>query len=78
MICYNPFDFHAGVAELVDARDLKSLGGYPLCGFESRPRHSVQLELPLDHISKLHLPLAGVCTLLISECHWVEIMENGS
>jgi hypothetical protein len=23
-----------------DARDLKSLGGYPLCGFESHPRHS--------------------------------------
>ena len=27
------------MAELVDARDLKSLEGYPLCGFDSRPRH---------------------------------------
>ena len=29
----------AGVAELVDARDLKSLVGYPTCRFESGPRH---------------------------------------
>jgi hypothetical protein len=32
--------FHpAGVAELVDARDLKSLGPQGLCGFDSRPPH---------------------------------------
>lgn len=30
----------AGVAELVDARDLKSLVGYPTCRFESGPRHA--------------------------------------
>jgi hypothetical protein len=29
----------AGVAELVDARDLKSLGPQGLCGFDSRPPH---------------------------------------
>ncbi len=29
----------AGVAELVDARDLKSLVGNPTCRFESGPRH---------------------------------------
>ena len=29
----------AWVAELVDARDLKSLGGPPPCRFKSGPRH---------------------------------------
>ena len=29
----------AWVAELVDARDLKSLKAQSLCGFDSRPRH---------------------------------------
>ena len=29
----------AGVAKLVDARDLKSLGRRLPCGFESHPRH---------------------------------------
>jgi hypothetical protein len=28
----------AGVAELADARDLKSRGGYPPCGFDPRSR----------------------------------------
>lgn len=42
----------AEVAELEDARDLKSLGGIPPCGFESRLRHktgssSVGLECAL-------------------------------
>src|SRR6266496_4507082 len=32
-------DEWAGVAKLVDARDLKSLGGQPPCRFESCPRH---------------------------------------
>ena len=32
----------AGVAELADARDLKSLGKYFPCGFESHPRHQGQ------------------------------------
>ena len=31
----------AGVAELVDARDLKSLGPQGLCGFDSRPPHQL-------------------------------------
>ena len=30
---------NAWVAELVDARDLKSLEAQSLCGFDSRPRH---------------------------------------
>src|ERR1022692_3838186 len=29
----------AGVVEVVDTLDLKSSGGQPPCGFESRPRH---------------------------------------
>lgn len=29
----------AGMAELVDATDLKSVGGCPPCGFESRSRY---------------------------------------
>ena len=29
----------AWMAELADARDLKSLGGLPPCGFDSRSRH---------------------------------------
>jgi hypothetical protein len=29
----------AGVVEAVDTEDLKSSGGQPPCGFESRPRH---------------------------------------
>ena len=33
----------AGVAELVDARDLKSLGLQRLCGFDSRPPHQAFL-----------------------------------
>src|SRR2546428_11942837 len=33
----------AGVAKLVDARDLKSLGRRLPCGFESHPRHAVPL-----------------------------------
>jgi hypothetical protein len=32
-------DVGAWVAELVDARDLKSLKAKSLCGFDSRPRH---------------------------------------
>ena len=43
---FTPNPNRAGVAELVDARDLKSLGGYPLCGFESRPRHSIPYLTP--------------------------------
>ena len=31
--------FCAGVAELADAADLKSAGGSPPYGFDSRPRH---------------------------------------
>jgi len=29
------------VESTLDARDLKSLVGYPACRFESRPRHSI-------------------------------------
>jgi hypothetical protein len=32
----------ARVAELVDARDLKSLGGLPLYGFDSRPGYHLK------------------------------------
>ena len=35
----------AGVAELVDARDLKSLGLQRLCGFDSRPPHHIPKQL---------------------------------
>jgi hypothetical protein len=35
----------AGVAELVDARDLKSLGPQGLCGFDSHPPHQILKEL---------------------------------
>ena len=38
----------AGVAELVDARDLKSLVGYPTCRFESGPRHSDIFHFPRE------------------------------
>ena len=31
----------AGVAELADARDLKSRGGKLPCGFDPRPRHQI-------------------------------------
>ena|GEM_PF-6978773 len=34
----------AGMAESVDARDLKSLGPEGLCGFESRSRYQVALN----------------------------------
>ncbi len=37
--------YHAGVAELADAPDLKS-GGEILCGFESRPRHHERINMP--------------------------------
>ena len=36
---------HAGVAELADARDLKSCEGHPSSGFEARPR---QVEAGTD------------------------------
>ena len=32
----------AGVAELADAQDLKSCGGYTPCRFDSGPRHSLK------------------------------------
>jgi hypothetical protein len=35
------FGLLAGVAELVDAKDLKSFGPQGPCGFKSRPRYSV-------------------------------------
>ena len=37
----------AGVAELADARDLKSLGAQAPCRFEPDPRHSVFPGFPL-------------------------------
>ena len=38
--CYTKVRLHARVAELVDARDLKSLGQKP-CGFDSRLAHQI-------------------------------------
>ncbi len=38
----------AGVAELVDARDLKSLVPHGTCGFDSRPPHHISNELVAD------------------------------
>src|SRR5213594_3703391 len=48
----------AGVAKLVDARDLKSLGGQPPCRFESCPRHLLcpQLAHPAERAGR---PLAS-------------------
>ena len=39
----------AGVAELVDARDLKSLAPYGACRFESGPRHPRTTETPVEN-----------------------------
>ncbi len=40
---------HAGgVAELADAQDLKSCGGFPPCRFESGPRHHLAPVAQLD------------------------------
>ena len=39
------FKHHAWVAELVDARDLKSLGAKSLYEFDSRPRHQISSRI---------------------------------
>ena len=47
---------HLGrVAELADAQDLKSCGGYPPCGFESR------LGYFADSINGHHIASGGIC-----------------
>ena len=38
-------NFFAGVAELVDAQDLKSCEEQSSCGFKSRPRHAPTFKL---------------------------------
>src|SRR5208282_6005510 len=44
----------AGVVELVDTRDLKSLGAKAPCGFESRPWHPAAPPRPVPHTAPLH------------------------
>jgi hypothetical protein len=52
----NKYFLFAGVAELADAQDLKSCGGFPPCRFESGPRHHLapvaQLDRAFDYGSK--------------------------
>ncbi len=58
------FNFqYAGVAELVDARDLKSLGLKRLCGFDSRPPHQDYGSSPHN---RQNPPLAKHASLLIA------------
>jgi hypothetical protein len=51
----------AWVAELVDARDLKSLEGHPSCGFNSRPRHLKIKSFSFLRISVL-FGMLQICT----------------
>jgi hypothetical protein len=56
----------AGVAELVDAQDLKSCGAQAPCGFKSRPRHTGKCIAAPRNIS------AGRFSCLTSEMTRIE------
>jgi hypothetical protein len=43
----------AGVAELVDARDLKSLGLFSSCRFDSGPRHNSGIRRDYVYFNKI-------------------------
>src|SRR5215813_13364453 len=53
------------MAELADATDLKSVSGFPLCGFESRSRHQIALQAAsapeLKHRTRNRLTFLGFC-----------------
>ncbi len=55
------FLIKAGMAELADARDLKSRGLRGPCGFKSHSRHHIGLQGLLLEINVRHYCCATVC-----------------
>lgn len=64
------------MAELVDARDLKSLVGYPTCRFESDPRHSFCSLFPDSVIIDKRRFLCNGVEILVDSDHILVTNDN--